>query len=102
MGILVQSQIATPIIDQIGTAEQKKEFLVPALAGEKIAALGISEPDVGSDVASLRTTARRSGDEYVINGAKMWITNGTSAAFIKLAVPNGDPEPGGISPVACP
>ena len=102
MGLLVQSQIATPIIDQIGTAEQKKEFLVPALAGEKIAALGISEPDAGSDVASLRTTARRTGDEYVINGAKMWITNGTRADFITLAVRTGGPGHGGISLVTFP
>src|SRR5438105_13854821 len=78
MGVLVQSQIATPIINEIGTPEQKKEFLAPALAGERIAALAISAPDAGSDVASLRTTARRSGDDYVIDGAKMWITNGTS------------------------
>src|SRR5206468_5703871 len=77
MALLVQSQMATPIINEIGTAEQKKEFLIPALAGEKIAALGISEPDAGSDVANIKTTARRTGDEYVINGAKMWITNGT-------------------------
>src|SRR2546429_9334467 len=97
MGLLVQSQIATPIIDQIGTAEQKKEFLAPALAGEKIAALGISEPDAGSDVARLRTTARRSGDDYVIDGAKMWITNGTRADFITLAVRTGAPGYGGIS-----
>ena len=59
MALLVQSQMATPIIQEIGTAEQKKEFLAPALAGEKIAALGISEPDAGSDVANLKTTARR-------------------------------------------
>src|SRR5436305_9368878 len=77
MAILVQSQIATPIIDEIGTSEQKREFLAPALAGEKIATLGISEPDAGSDVASIKTTARKVGDEYVINGAKTWITNGT-------------------------
>ena len=102
MALLVQSQIATPIIERIGTPEQKKEFLVPALAGEKIAALGISEPDAGSDVASLRTTARRSGDEYVINGAKMWITNGTRADFITLAVRTGSPGHGGISLVTFP
>ena len=102
MALLVQSQIATPIIERIGTPEQKKEFLVPALAGEKIAALGISEPDAGSDVASLRTTARRSGDEYVINGAKMWITNGTRADFITLAVRTGGPGHGGISLVTFP
>src|SRR5438067_8125356 len=102
MGILVQSQIATPILNEIGTAEQKKEFLVPALAGERIGALGISEPDAGSDVASIKTTARRSGDEYVINGAKMWITNGTRADFITLAVRTGGPGYGGISLVTFP
>src|SRR3989441_1795227 len=96
MGLLVQSQIATPIIQEIGSDEQKKEFLVPALAGEKIAALGISEPDAGSDVANLKTTARRVGDEYVINGAKMWITNGTRADFITLAVRTGEPGYGGM------
>ncbi len=97
MALLVQSQMATPIIGEIGTAEQKQEFLAPALAGEKIAALGISEPDAGSDVANLKTTARRVGDEYVINGAKMWITNGTRADFITLAVRTGEPGYGGIS-----
>ena len=91
MAVLVQSQIATPIIQEIGTPEQKKEFLAPALAGEKIAALGISEPDAGSDVAHLRTTARRSDEDYVIDGAKMWITNGTRADFITLAVRTGAP-----------
>src|SRR5713226_8591919 len=102
MALLVQSQMATPIIDEIGTAEQKKEFPVPALAGEKIAALGISEPDAGSDVANLKTTARRVGDEYVINGAKMWITNGTRADFITLGVRTGGPGYGGISLVTFP
>src|SRR5256885_3321539 len=95
MGILVQAQIATPIIEEIGTAEQKREFLAPALAGEKIAALGISEPDAGSDVANIKTTARRVGDDYVINGAKMWITNGTRADFITLAVRTGGGRDGG-------
>ena len=102
MALLVQSQMATPIINEIGTDEQKKEFLAPALAGEKIAALGISEPDAGSDVAHLKTTARRVGDEYVINGAKMWITNGTRADFITLAVRTGGPGYGGISLVTFP
>src|SRR5436305_281821 len=97
MGLLVQSQMATPIIQEIGTAEQKKEFLIPALAGEKIAALGISEPDAGSDVAALKTTARRVGGDYIINGAKMWITNGTRADFITLAVRTGGPGYGGVS-----
>jgi citronellyl-CoA dehydrogenase len=97
MALLVQAQMATPIIAEVGTDEQKKLFLAPALAGEKIAALGISEPDAGSDVASLATTARRQGGDYVINGAKMWITNGTRADFITLAVRTGGPGHGGIS-----
>src|ERR1051325_4340450 len=97
MGVLVQAQIATPIIAEIGTAEQKREFLAPALAGDKIAALGISEPDTGSDVASIKTTARRVGDDYVINGAKMWITNGSRADFITLAVRTGGAGYGGVS-----
>ena len=97
MALLVQAQMATPIIGEIGTDEQKKLFLAPALAGEKIAALGVSEPDAGSDVANLKTTARRVGDDYVINGAKMWITNGTRADFITLAVRTGDAGYGGIS-----
>src|SRR3954471_14052566 len=97
MGVLVQAQIATPIIAELGTAEQKKEFLVPALAGEKIAALGISEPDAGSDVAALKTTARRVGGDFVITGAKRWITNGSRADFITLAVRTGGPGYGGVS-----
>ncbi|MFT3836816.1 MAG: acyl-CoA dehydrogenase family protein [Myxococcaceae bacterium] len=102
MALLVQSQMATPIINEIGTDEQKREFLAPALAGEKIAALGISEPGAGSDVANMKTTAKRVGDDYVINGSKMWITNGTRADFITLGVRTGDPGYGGISLVTFP
>jgi citronellyl-CoA dehydrogenase len=97
MALLVQSQMATPIINEIGTDEQKREFLAPALAGDKIAALGVSEPGAGSDVANLRTTAKRVGDEYVINGSKMWITNGTRADFLTLAVRTGPAGYGGVS-----
>jgi citronellyl-CoA dehydrogenase len=102
MAILVQCEMATPIINEIGTDEQKKEFLEPALKGDKIAALGVSEPNAGSDVASIRTTARRVGDDYVINGSKMWITNGTRADFITLAVRTGEAGYGGISLVTFP
>lgn len=97
MALMVQSDMATPIIEEIGTEEQKKEFLAPAVAGDKIAALGISEPGGGSDVAHIRTTARRVGDDYVINGQKLWITNGTRADFITLAARTGDEGYGGIS-----
>ena len=97
MALMVQSQMATPIINELGTDEQKRLFLEPALRGEKIAALGVSEPGAGSDVANLKTTARRVGDDYVINGSKMWITNGTRADFITLAVRTGEPGYGGVS-----
>jgi alkylation response protein AidB-like acyl-CoA dehydrogenase len=102
MAIMVQAEMATPIINAIGTDEQKREFLEPALKGDKIAALGVSEPGCGSDVASIRTTARRVGDDYVINGSKMWITNGTRADFITLAVRTGEAGYGGISLVTFP
>jgi citronellyl-CoA dehydrogenase len=102
MALLVQSQMATPIINEMGTDEQKREFLEPALKGERIAALGVSEPGCGSDVASLKTTARRDGEDLVINGSKMWITNGTRADFITLAVRTGEAGYGGISLVTFP
>src|SRR5205823_3364358 len=102
MALAVQSTMATPIINEIGTRYHKDEFLVPALKGEKIAALGVSEPNCGSDVAAIRTTARKVGDEYVINGAKCWITNGTRADFITLAVRTGGEGHAGISLVLFP
>jgi citronellyl-CoA dehydrogenase len=102
MALLVQAEMATPIIQMIGTDEQKKLFLEPAIKGEKIAALGISEPGCGSDVANIKTTAKRVGDDYVINGSKMWITNGTRADFITLAVRTGAAGYEGISLVTFP
>ena len=97
MALMVQSDMATPIINEIGSDEVKREFLEPAIAGEKIAALGVSEPGGGSDVAAIRTTARRDGDDYIIDGQKLWITNGTRADFITRAVRTGDEGFGGIS-----
>ncbi len=97
MALMVQSDMATPIINEIGTDEVKRNFLEPAIKGDMIAALGISEPGGGSDVANIHTTARRDGDDYVINGQKLWITNGTRADFITLGVRTGDDGYGGIS-----
>ncbi|MFT4702656.1 MAG: citronellyl-CoA dehydrogenase [Bradymonadia bacterium] len=97
MAMMVQSDMATPIIAEIGTDAQIEEFLKPALRGEKIAALGVSEAGAGSDVAGMATTARRDGDDYVINGSKMWITNGTRADFVTLAARTGEDRHGGIS-----
>ncbi len=103
MGLLVQADMATPVINDLGSREVKDEFLAPALRGEKIAALGVTEPGAGSDVAGLRTTARAVGDEYVINGSKTYITNGTRADFVTLMVKT-DPDAGhnGISIIVCP
>jgi citronellyl-CoA dehydrogenase len=97
MSLMVQTDMATPVIAAIGTREQKEEFLAPAIRGEKIAALGISEPNAGSDVASIATTARRVGGDYVVNGAKTFITNGTRADFITLAVRTGGEGHAGVS-----
>lgn len=102
MSVLVQSDMATPVIHEIGNDYHKANFLAPAVRGDAIAALGVSEPDVGSDVANLRTTARRVGDDYVINGAKTYITNGTRADFITLAVRTGAEGFKGISLVMFP
>jgi citronellyl-CoA dehydrogenase len=98
MGLLVQSDMATPCISDLGTREQIEEFLKPALRGERIVALGVSEPGAGSDVAAIRTVARKVGSDYVVNGAKTYITNGTRASFITLLCKT-DPEAGygGIS-----
>jgi citronellyl-CoA dehydrogenase len=93
MGLLVQSDMATPVISDIGTKEQIEEFLKPALAGDKVAALGVSEPAAGSDVAGIRTVARKNGDDYVISGQKTFITNGTRADFVTLLAKT-NPEAG--------
>lgn len=98
MALLVQSDMASPPINTLGTKEQKEEYLVPIIEGEKICALGVTEADAGSDVAAMRTTARRDGDYYVINGTKTFITNGARADLITLAAKT-DPDKGhdGIS-----
>ncbi|HTP52669.1 MAG TPA: acyl-CoA dehydrogenase family protein [Anaeromyxobacteraceae bacterium] len=95
--MLVQGEMATPIIGELGTDEQKREFLAPALRGEKIAALAISEPEAGSDVAAVRTRARRDGGDWVVSGSKMWISNGSRADFLTLAVRTGPEGHAGLS-----
>lgn len=76
MAIAVQTEMATPPVARFGTDAQKRRFLAPAISGDAIAAIAMTEPDAGSDLASMRTTARRSGQDYVINGRKIFITNG--------------------------
>jgi acyl-CoA dehydrogenase len=85
-GIGAHTSIATPPIWRFGTEEQKQRYLVPAIKGEKIGALGITEPDAGSDVAGLTTRAERVDGGFVVNGEKTYITNGVRADFIITAV----------------
>src|SRR5919205_196844 len=93
MGIAVHTDMATPPILIFGTEEQKQDYLVPSIRGEKISCLGITEPDAGSDVAGIKTRAVRDGEEWVINGSKTYITNGHRADFIVL-VTKTDPDAG--------
>jgi acyl-CoA dehydrogenase len=85
-GVGAHIGIATPPIWKFGTEDQKQRFLAPAIRGEKIAALGITEPDAGSDVAGIRTVAKRVDGGYVVNGSKTFITNGVRADFVVTAV----------------
>ena len=86
MVLSVQTDMAAPPILEFGTQDQIDRWLKPALRGELIGAIGITEPDTGSDVASIRTNAVRDGDEWVLNGQKMYITNGARADFITMVV----------------
>ncbi|HEY2770082.1 MAG TPA: acyl-CoA dehydrogenase family protein [Solirubrobacteraceae bacterium] len=84
MGLAVQTDMAMPPILAFGTEEQKLQWAAPAIRGEKILCLGITEPDAGSDVSGIKTRAVKDGDEYVINGSKTYITNGHRAHVIVL------------------
>ena len=90
MAIGVQTDMATPALSRYGSDELRKEFLAPSIAGDYVACLGVSEVGAGSDVASLKTTARRVGGDYVINGGKMWTTNGTQADWMCLLANTGE------------
>jgi acyl-CoA dehydrogenase len=85
-GVGAHTGIATPPVWKFGTEEQKRRFLAPAIRGEKIAALGITEPDAGSDVAGMKTFARKVDGGYVVNGSKTYITNGVRADYVVTAV----------------
>ncbi|MBW2223062.1 MAG: acyl-CoA dehydrogenase [Deltaproteobacteria bacterium] len=89
--------IALPPIVKFGTDAQKERYVRPTLTGEKVSALGITEPGGGSDVAAVQTKAIRDGDHYVVNGAKTFITSGTRADFVTTAVRTGGEGHGGIS-----
>ena len=94
---LFSNYIGLPPIQRFGSEEMKARVIAPCQTGEKIAALAITEPSGGSDVARIRTTARRDGDEFVVNGSKTFITSGMRADFLTTAVRTGGEGPGGIS-----
>ncbi|RAG87187.1 acyl-CoA dehydrogenase [Streptacidiphilus pinicola] len=94
---LLTGGIALPHLVAAGDPDQLERFVRPVVAGELIGALGVTEPDAGSDVAAIRTTARREGDHYVVNGAKTFITSGCRADFVTTAVRTGGPGAHGIS-----
>jgi len=84
MAIGVQTDMCTPALARFGSEALCREFLVPAIAGNAVGCIGVSEPGAGSDVASIKTTAKKDGGDYVINGAKMWITNSLQADWMCL------------------
>ena len=90
MAIGVQTDMATPALARFGNDDVRERFLRPSIAGEYVACLGVSEPSAGSDVSGIRTTAIKDGEDYVINGTKMWTTNGTQADWMcLLAITDG-------------
>ncbi|MBV1695843.1 MAG: acyl-CoA dehydrogenase family protein, partial [Hyphomicrobiales bacterium] len=93
MAIGVQTDMATPALARFGSDEVCREFLVPSISGDYVACLGVSEVGAGSDVASVKTNARKDGGDYVINGGKMWTTNGTQADWMCLLANTADGEP---------
>jgi citronellyl-CoA dehydrogenase len=103
MAIAVQSSMATPSLHNFGSPELKEKYLKPAMLGQQVCSVAVSEPDAGSDVSGIRTKAVQEGDEWVINGRKMWITNGSQADWICLLARTSD-EPGfaGMSQIIVP
>jgi citronellyl-CoA dehydrogenase len=93
MAIGVQTDMATPALARFGSDEVCEQFLKPSIAGDYVACLGVSEVGAGSDVASVKTTARKDGGDYIINGGKMWTTNGTQADWMCLLANTGDGDP---------
>jgi len=90
MAVAVQTDMSTPALTRFGSDYLKKEFLVPSISGDVVSCLGVSEPNAGSDVANISTTAKRVGDDLVINGQKMWITNAFQADWMCLLANTSD------------
>ena len=90
MAIGVQTDMATPALARFGSEELRAQFLAPAIAGDAVGCIGVSEPGAGSDVSAIKTTARKDGDDYVISGQKMWITNSLQADWMCMLVNTSD------------
>lgn len=90
MAIAVQASMSTPALAKFGSDELKRTYLAPAMTGRMVTSVAVSEPDAGSDVAGIKTRAVRDGDDWVINGRKMWITSGTQADWICLLARTSD------------
>ena len=90
MAIGVQTDMATPALARFGSDELRAQFLAPAIAGDMVGCIGVSEPSAGSDVAGIKTVARKDGDDYVISGSKMWITNSLQADWMCMLVNTGE------------
>jgi citronellyl-CoA dehydrogenase len=101
MAIGVQTDMATPALARFGSDSLRREFLAPSISGEFVACLGVSEPGAGSDVASIKSHARKDGDDYVINGGKMWTTNGAQADWMCALVNTGDGPVHGNKSLVC-
>ena len=93
MAIGVHTDMATPALARYGSDEVRREFLAPSISGEFVSCLGVSETGAGSDVASIKTWAKKDGDDYVINGGKMWTTNGTQADWMCLLANTSEGSP---------
>src|SRR4051812_18759324 len=93
MAIGVQTDMATPALARWGTHELKQEFLAPAIAGEAVCSIAVSEASGGSDVAAIKTVAKKDGSDYVINGSKMWITNAAQGDWLWLLVNTNERGP---------
>ncbi len=103
MGISVHTDMATPSLAEFGSEELKRRFLVPSIAGQVVSAIAVTEPDAGSDVAGIKTRAVRDGDEWVINGSKIYITNAATADWLcLLAVSDPSAGYGGFSQIIVP
>ncbi len=93
MAIGVQTDMCTPALHNFGSHELKQEFLAPAIAGDMVGCIGVSEPSAGSDVAATKTVAKKDGDDYVISGSKMWITNSLQADWMCVLANTSDDHP---------